>query len=369
MSIRSVLLVAGARPNFVKIAPIHRALVAKGLATRIIHTGQHYDPNMSGLFFCELGIPSPDANLDVGGGSHAEQTAQIMRRFETVLLRDKPDLVLVVGDVNSTAACALAAKKIPGVLLGHVEAGLRSFDRMMPEEINRVVTDALSDALFTSERSGDRNLLAEGVPRERIVFVGNVMIDTLLAHRVRARRTMSVESRGLDDGGYAVLTLHRPSNVDDPAVFEPLMDAIATISASLPVVFPVHPRARRALERWPGLGAARHAGLRCEEPLGYLEFLDLMSRAAFVATDSGGIQEETTILGVPCLTLRHNTERPATITEGTNTLVGTSPEHLIEGAQRALNGGRRAVRAPEGWDGCAAERIAAALRDWTLPPR
>lgn len=369
MSIRSVILVAGARPNFVKIAPVHRALTGRGLATRIVHTGQHYDRNMSGLFFSELGIPSPDANLGAGGGSHAEQTAEIMRRFEGVLLSGKPDLVLVVGDVNSTAACALAAKKIPGVLLGHVEAGLRSFDRTMPEEINRIVADALSDVLFTSERSGDRNLLAEGVPGERIIFVGNVMIDTLLAHRERARATKSVESRGLEVRRYAVLTLHRPSNVDDPAVFEPLMDAVATISASLPVVFPVHPRAKRALDRWPGFAAARRDGLRCEGPVGYLEFLDLMSRAAFVATDSGGIQEETTVLGVPCLTIRENTERPATVEEGTNTLIGVSPARLLEEARRAAHAERRASHTPEGWDGRAAERIAAVVADWKLPPR
>jgi len=369
MAIRSIVMVAGARPNFMKIAPVHKALVARGLNVKLVHTGQHYDRNMSELFFDELGIPRPDVNLGVGSGSHAEQTADIMRGFEPLLERERPDLVLVVGDVNSTAACSLVTKKMHGVLLGHVEAGLRSFDRTMPEEVNRIVTDGLSDMLFTSERSGDENLRAEGVPAERVIFVGNVMIDTLLAHRERARATRAIEARGLTAGRYVPLTLHRPSNVDDPAVFEPLMDAVAKISQKLPVVFPVHPRARKALDRWPGLAAASNNGLKLDQPLGYLEFLDLMSQAAFVVTDSGGIQEETTVLGVPCITVRENTERPVTLTEGTNTLVGASPERLLSEARRLLDGERKPGRVPEGWDGHAAERIADAIVGWELPPR
>ncbi len=359
-----ILLVAGARPNFMKIAPLHRALASRpGVEVVLCHTGQHYDAAMSRLFFEQLGIPAPDINLDVGSGTHAQQTAEIMKRFEPVLLERKPDVVVVVGDVNSTAACSFVAKKLPGVGLAHVEAGLRSFDRGMPEEINRLVTDALSDLLFTSEASGERNLLAEGVPAERIVFVGNVMIDTLETHRARARETGAVAARGLAPGGYALLTLHRPSNVDDPRRFDPLMDALAEIAAALPIVFPVHPRTRGALDRW----TAAHGpvpGLRVEAPLGYLEFLHLMSESRMVLTDSGGVQEETTVLGIPCLTMRENTERPVTVDIGTNILVGSDPARLLHEAREVFAGRGKHGGIPPGWDGGAAVRIADALTAW-----
>jgi UDP-N-acetylglucosamine 2-epimerase (non-hydrolysing) len=363
---RKVMLIAGARPNFMKIAPVHRALASRGdVEVSLVHTGQHYDAAMSQLFFEQLGIPTPDMNLEVGSASHAVQTAQILERFEAVVLEQRPDLVVVVGDVNSTAACGMVAKKIPGIGLAHVEAGLRSFDRSMPEEINRLVTDALSDLLFTSEKSGDRNLAAEGVPRERILFVGNVMIDTLRRHLDRARETRALEAQGVEPAGYGLLTLHRPSNVDDPAVFDPLFQAIADTAAELPIVFPVHPRTRPALERWTRQhGEAALRQLRPVPPMGYLEFLHLMSEARILLTDSGGIQEESTVLEVPCLTLRENTERPATVDEGTNLLIGRDPDRLRQEAAKILRGEGKRGRIPEGWDGRAAERITEAILGW-----
>jgi UDP-N-acetylglucosamine 2-epimerase (non-hydrolysing) len=363
MSLR-VMLVAGARPNFIKIAPLHAALSAAGIPATLVHTGQHYDAAMSELFFRQLGIPEPDVNLEVGSASHAVQTAEIMRRFEPVLEDGRPDVVVVVGDVNSTVACGLVAKKTPGVALAHVEAGLRSGDRTMPEEVNRIVTDAISDLLFVSERSGERNLLAEGTPPERIVFAGNVMIDTLLAHMDRARATAAVAAHGLEPGGYAVLTLHRPANVDDPAVFGPLMDAVADVASRLPVLFPTHPRTRGPLGSWAAARGGTPTGVRVVDPLGYLEFLHLMAGARIVLTDSGGIQEETTVLGVPCLTLRDTTERPATVEEGTNRVVGTDPAAVRAAAEQILDGAAPTGRIPEGWDGRAAVRIAAALAAW-----
>lgn len=363
---RRVMLVAGARPNFMKIAPVHRALMARSdLEVSLVHTGQHYDAAMSQLFFEQLGIPAPDINLEVGSASHAVQTAQILERFERVVLERRPDLVVVVGDVNSTAACGMVAKKIPGVGLAHVEAGLRSFDRSMPEEINRLVTDALSDLLFTSESSGNRNLDAEGAPPERVHFVGNVMIDTLRRHLEAAREAGALQAQGVPPGGYGLLTLHRPANVDDPATFDPLFEAITDVAAELPVVFPVHPRTRPALERWiRERGEAALGQLRPVPPLGYLEFLHLMAEARMLLTDSGGIQEESTVLGIPCLTLRENTERPATVDEGTNTLVGRDPDKLRTEAARILAGEGKLGRTPEGWDGRAAERIAEAIGGW-----
>lgn len=362
---RKVVLVAGARPNFMKIAPIHRALREHDdIELTLVHTGQHYDRAMSELFFEQLGIPAPDINLDVGSGSHAVQTAEIMRRFETVVLERRPDLVVVVGDVNSTAACSMVAKKIAGVGLAHVEAGLRSFDRGMPEEINRLVTDALSDLLFTSEPSGGRNLAAEGVPGACVHFVGNVMIDTLRTHLERARATGTIASLALEPRGYALMTLHRPANVDRLETFAPLMDAIAEIAAELPVVFPAHPRTRPALARWQDARGGAVPGLRVIDPLGYLEFLDLTAHARLVLTDSGGVQEETTVLGIPCLTMRPNTERPVTVDEGTNVLVGNDPEALRREARAILDGRAKAGRVPDGWDGNAALRIAALVRSW-----
>lgn len=359
------MLIAGARPNFMKIAAVHRALSARpAFEVSLVHTGQHYDAAMSRLFFDELGIPEPDVNLEVGSASHAVQTAEIMKRFEPVVLERRPDLVVVVGDVNSTAACSIVAKKIHGVGLAHVEAGLRSFDRTMPEEINRLVTDALSDLLFTSEPSGDRNLRAEGIPDERIVYVGNVMIDTLRAHLPRAAETGAIERLGLTPGHYALMTLHRPSNVDDPAVFGPLMEAIADVAARLSVVFPVHPRTREMLGAWGATRGGVPTGLVVLDPLGYLDFLHLMTGARLLMTDSGGVQEETTALGVPCLTLRRNTERPVTVEVGTNLLVGQDPDRLRRAAFEVLEGRAKPGALPEGWDGRAAERIADALERW-----
>ncbi|MBW7906889.1 MAG: UDP-N-acetylglucosamine 2-epimerase (non-hydrolyzing) [Phycisphaerae bacterium] len=357
-----IINICGARPNFMKIAPLMRAYRGHpNIVPLIVHTGQHYDANMSEVFFRQLGIPEPDLNLEVGSGSHAQQTAQIMSRFEPVVQQHRPDWVLVVGDVNSTIACALVATKL-GVRVAHVEAGLRSFDRGMPEEINRLLTDAISDLLLVSEPSGLENLRREGVAAERVHFVGNVMIDTLRFSLEHARRTRVLDALGLAPRGYNVLTLHRPSNVDDPLVFGRLLDALERISADLQVVFPIHPRTRANLARLglqPRLDALR--GLRLVEPLGYLEFLRLMADAAVVLTDSGGIQEETTILGVWCLTLRENTERPVTLTSGTNTLVGTDPQRIVAAYERCRKTPLGEPRVPEKWDGRAAERIAELL--------
>jgi UDP-N-acetylglucosamine 2-epimerase (non-hydrolysing) len=353
-----LLSIVGARPNFMKVAPIAAELKRRGspFASAIVHTGQHYDDRLSNVFFDELSIPRPDVNLGVGSSSHARQTAAIMAAFEPVLLERRADLVLVVGDVNSTIACALVAAKL-GVPVAHVEAGLRSFDRTMPEEINRLLTDQLSELLFTTESSAEANLRREGIAAGKIHFVGNVMIDTMLAHRERAR-ALDVHARlGLPASGYGLLTLHRPSNVDDGAAFERLIGAIGRIGEELPIAFPVHPRTRPTLMKSPTVDAlVKRERLRLFDPLGYLEFLGLMQRAAVVLTDSGGIQEETTILGVPCLTLRDNTERPVTITHGTNRVVGTQPETILAGWQEA-KAHPRAPGAPPLWDGGAARRI------------
>jgi UDP-N-acetylglucosamine 2-epimerase (non-hydrolysing) len=351
-----IIIVAGARPNFMKIAPLMREAARRpGLRVCLVHTGQHYDARMSQLFFDELKIPRPDIHLEVGSGSHAVQTAEVMKRFEPVVQAEAPDVVVVVGDVNSTIACALTAVKL-GVPIAHVEAGLRSFDRTMPEEINRLLTDAIARWLFVSERSGLDNLKREGVPDANVFFVGNVMIDTLLQHRERSEQSAILQELRLPDGGYAVLTLHRPASVDDPAVLRRLLKALARVGRELPVVFPVHPRTRKVLQAaLDGPDAA--SWLRLTEPLGYLDFLKLMAHARLVFTDSGGIQEETTVLGVPCLTLRTSTERPATITEGTNLLVGLEPERIMTEGLQALRRPRQAGRVPELWDGQAAARI------------
>lgn len=357
-----VLNVVGARPNFMKIAPLVEALRERGIPQVLVHTGQHYDEQMSNLFFRELGIPEPDINLEVGSGTHAQQTAEIMRRFEPVLETQRPDIVVVVGDVNSTIACSLVAAKL-GVTVAHVEAGLRSFDRSMPEEINRVLTDAISDLLFASEPSGVANLLREGVPQERIFLVGNVMIDTLLRHRDRALALPTLQQLDLQSDGrvnpYVVVTLHRPSNVDDPAALRGILESLNRLSTRATVVFPVHPRTRERI-RAGGLDGLLQP-LRVTDPLGYLEFLGLVSRAALVVTDSGGIQEETTVLGVPCLTVRENTERPVTVECGTNELVGRDATRLLNAAETILNGARRHGRIPDLWDGHAAERIVEVL--------
>lgn len=351
----------GARPNFMKIAPLMAAQRrSAAIEPRLVHTGQHYDERMSRRFFHDLGIPAPDVDLEVGSGSHAAQTAQIMTSFETVVLAERPDAVLVVGDVNSTLACGLVAAKL-GIPLAHVEAGLRSGDRSMPEEINRVLTDAISALLFCTEQAGVENLAREGVDPATVFLVGNVMVDTLLDHRARCAASPILETLGLAARAYAVLTLHRPSNVDRREVLAGLLDAVAEIQAELPVVLPLHPRLRTALGR---LGLDRKVAalrrLRVTEPLGYLDFLRLMRDARLVLTDSGGIQEETTILRVPCLTLRENTERPVTVEMGTNRVVGTTPAGVVA-AFRATLSRPPAGGVPPLWDGRSAERIVAIL--------
>jgi len=354
-----IICVCGARPNFMKISPIMRAFEANGnFDTLLVHTGQHYDRTMSHLFFEELNIPKPDINLEVGSCSHAVQTAEIMKRFEPVVLDYKPDSVLVVGDVNSTIACGLVAVKL-GVKLIHVEAGLRSFDRTMPEEINRLLTDVISDLLFVTEQSGIDNLRNEGVSSEKVHLVGNVMIDTLMANRKKAQESDIRRRLGLEAKEYAVITLHRPSNVDDIDTFAEIIAAFEIIEKEIKLVFPIHPRTRNNIE---GTDLARRVkamgNLMLIEPVGYLDFLCLMSNAALVMTDSGGIQEETTILGVPCMTLRKNTERPVTIIEGTNRLVPVTTERIVETYRQIKRDGCRDGCIPKFWDGKAAERIA-----------
>ncbi|MBN2211931.1 MAG: UDP-N-acetylglucosamine 2-epimerase (non-hydrolyzing) [Sedimentisphaerales bacterium] len=343
-----------------KIAPLMRVFRENGeFNALLVHTGQHYDENMSKLFFEQLDIPRPDINLEVGSGSHAVQTAEIMKRFEPVVTDFRPDYVLVVGDVNSTIACGLVAVKL-GVKLIHVEAGLRSFDRDMPEEINRLLTDAISDLLFVTEESGVKNLLHEGVPSDKIHLVGNVMIDTLLANREKARQSVILDTLGLEENHYGVITLHRPSNVDDGPTLAEIFGGFEAIQQDMPLVFPIHPRTRNNLRRH-GLEEklAAMSNLKLIEPVGYLDFLRLMSSAFVVLTDSGGIQEETTILGVPCLTLRENTERPVTITEGTNRLIHGRAED-IRAAYNEIKAKRKSFggRIPKFWDGQAARRIA-----------
>ena len=348
-----VSAIVGARPNFVKMAPIlEEAGRRSAFQCRLIHTGQHYSPEMSATFFDDLGMPAPDVNLEIGSGSHTTQTAGVMLRLETELNERRPDLVLVVGDVNSTMAAALVASKL-GIPVAHVEAGLRSFDRNMPEETNRLVTDVLSDYLFASEPRGVTNLLAEGIPKEKIFLVGNVMIDTLMRFRDKAAQTGVLERLGLERGGYAVATLHRPSNVDGMEHLASLVNMLTELARHLPVVFPVHPRTK---ERMESAGLAE-CGLILTEPLGYLEFLRLTSEARLVLTDSGGIQEETTILQVACLTMRENTERPITIEQGTNRLVGTDPKKILQAALETLDRPPRLLAPPELWDGKASARI------------
>lgn len=353
-----VISLAGARPNFVKIAPLMAEYRRHAnIEPLLVHTGQHYDEKMSDLFFHQLGIPEPDINLGVGSGSHAKQTAQIMRVFEPVLLEYKPDVVVVVGDVNSTIACGLVAVKL-GIKLVHIEAGLRSFDRSMPEEVNRVLTDSISDLLFCTEQSGVDNLIREGVPEEKVFLVGNVMIDTLLKNRAFAEKSGILNHLNLDGNSFAVLTLHRPSNVDDPDTLSRILEALEIIGKDMPIIFPAHPRTRKNLCSYGyGKRVEKLLNLRLIEPLGYLDFLKLMSSAKLVLTDSGGIQEETTILRVPCLTLRENTERPITTEIGSNQVVSTEPAKIIEGYNRAMNGQLRNFEIPPLWDGHAAERI------------
>ncbi|MDT4954044.1 MAG: hypothetical protein QOJ02_2182 [Acidobacteriota bacterium] len=362
-----VINVVGARPNFMKVAPIVEAMKRRAgeFAPMVVHTGQHYDAQMSDAFFRDLGLPEPDVYLGVGSSSHAVQTADVMRSFEPVVLDEKPDWVLVVGDVNSTLACALVCAKL-NVKVAHVEAGLRSRDRTMPEEINRLLTDQISDLLLTPSQDADENLKAEGIQPERIRFVGNVMIDSLFNQLERAEPSTVREDLGIAGKDYAALTLHRPSNVDDPETFRRILDALERIGKRLPIIFPVHPRTRARLTEFGFTESVKRAGsLHLIEPLGYLDFLRLYSGARLVLTDSGGIQEETTALGIPCLTLRENTERPITVEMGTNTIVGTSTEKITQAATKALDTqpNKQAPRVPPLWDGHTADRILDALRD------
>jgi UDP-N-acetylglucosamine 2-epimerase (non-hydrolysing) len=355
-----LICIAGARPNFMKLAPLLRELSADpDLCVLLAHTGQHYSDKMSGQFFRDLALPPPDYYLEVGSGSHAQQTAAIMSRLEPVIQKEQPDGVVVIGDVNSTMAAAIVAKKLQtGVV--HVEAGLRSFDRTMPEEINRIVTDAISDLLLVTEESGRRNLLAEGVSDTKIHLVGNLMIDSLRFHLQRAQQESAIVSRlGIEGISFALLTLHRPANVDEAGQLQRIMNALEIIARDLPTYFPVHPRTRSRLE---AMTARDIPGIHLIEPLGYHDFLCLMSKAAVVLTDSGGIQEETTALGIPCLTIRDNTERPVTITEGTNLLAGTTTESIL-GAWRQFQTAPKTGRIPELWDGKAASRCRQVLRE------
>lgn len=358
-----ILNIVGARPNFMKIAPIVREMKRrqKDFLPLLVHTGQHYDAAMSDSFFADLGIPAPDFHLEVGSASHAVQTARIMTAFEPIVLQEKPDWVLVVGDVNSTIACALVCAKL-GVRVAHVEAGLRSRDRSMPEEINRILTDAISDLLLTTSEDADENLRAEGVAAGKIKFVGNVMIDSLFYNLEKAKQLKTREELGLSEKEYGVLTLHRPSNVDEKKVFAGLLEALIAIAQRLPVIFPVHPRTRANIEKFGFADRIAASGIKLIEPLGYLDFMNLYSGARLVLTDSGGLQEETTALGIPCLTLRENTERPITIELGTNRLVGRDPEKIKRAAFEILeNPQTKNARIPPLWDGRAAERICEAL--------
>jgi UDP-N-acetylglucosamine 2-epimerase (non-hydrolysing) len=353
-----IMNIVGARPNLPKIGPLMREMQRHPeIEPILVHTGQHYDEKLSDIFFRQMGIPAPHENLEVGSGSHAAQTAEILKRIEPVLVARKPDLVLVVGDVNSTIAVSLAAVKL-GIPVAHVEAGLRSFDRAMPEEINRVLTDALADYLFITEEDAEGHLLKEGRPKKAIFFVGNVMIDSLRHFLPIAQKSAIGSELRLQDGEtwkrFAVLTLHRPSNVDSTEKLGELLGAIDAVAREIPVIFPVHPRTQQKLTQ---AGFKTHADLRIIPPVGYLDFLCLLSKATMVLTDSGGIQEETTALGVPCLTLRENTERPITISEGTNLLVGTEPGKIVSAAREVLSGKSKAGRVPALWDGHAAERI------------
>jgi UDP-N-acetylglucosamine 2-epimerase (non-hydrolysing) len=371
-AMRPVMCVVGARPNFMKMAPILRALAAHSppIPALLLHTGQHYDQAMSDQLFKDLGLPRPDINLEVGSGSHAVQTAEVMKRFEPALDEHEPACVLVVGDVNSTLACALVAVK-KGVPVVHVEAGLRSGDRRMPEEINRLLTDQISDRLYTTERTALANLQREGIAEARVCFAGNVMIDSLLASRPAARSVKdTLALHGISPAivetgaGYAVVTMHRPSNVDDPTVLRALLGTLREVSQRLPLVFALHPRTRSNIERFGLSDLIDAQRMVLLPPQGYLEMVGLMADAQLVLTDSGGLQEETTALGVPCLTMRENTERPITVEQGTNTMVGRDAAAIVNGVDDILQGRGKRGRVPEFWDGRSAERIAADLYQW-----
>ena len=355
-----IILVVGARPNFMKIAPIYSELNRRGVPLILLHTGQHYDDNMSKIFFDDLGMPKPDIYLGIGSGSHAYQTATVMMEFEKICMERSPSMVVVVGDVNSTVACAIVCAKL-GVPCAHVEAGLRSFDRKMPEEINRILTDSVADLLLTPSPDGDENLRAEGVAEHRIVRVGNVMIDSLFSNLERAKESQILTDLGVQEN-YAILTLHRPSNVDDKENFAGIMGALEKIGQKVQLVFPMHPRTEKNAKAF-GIYERLKAipNIILTGPVGYLDFVALMASSTLVLTDSGGLQEETTALGIPCITLRENTERPITVTEGTNTVVGCNPALIESTAFDALAGNGKAGRIPELWDGKTAERIADVL--------
>jgi UDP-N-acetylglucosamine 2-epimerase (non-hydrolysing) len=355
-------LIAAARPNFMKVAPLYKALQRDGqsFTTRLVHTGQHYDANMSAWFFRDLGLPSPDVNLDVGSGSHAEQTGGVMIAYERICLADRPDWCVVVGDVNSTIACTLAAKKL-GIKVAHLEAGLRSNDRTMPEELNRIATDALADLLWTPSIDGDENLLREGIPPERINRVGNIMIDSLEMMRKKIEAQRYRHEIGMPLRGYGVVTLHRPSNVDNANVLRELVAQLQAASAELPILFPVHPRTRQRLSEFGLLeGLSAMSNVRIVDPLSYIDFMSAVLDSAFVLTDSGGVQEETTYLGIPCLTLRENTERPVTVLEGTNRLL--SSKDILTAVARVKVGEWPKGKQPDLWDGRTADRVVESLR-------
>ena len=356
---KTIIHVVGARPNYMKIAPLMEALKGvPGIRQILVNTGQHYDEAMSKSFLRELQLPAPDRNLEVGSASHAVQTAKVMIGFEQVCLEEKPNLVVVAGDVNSTMAATLVAAKLM-IPIAHLEAGLRSYDRGMPEEVNRIVTDCLADLLLTPSTDGDENLIKEGVPREKIHFVGNIMIDTLMRHLPMATLDSIQDRVAVTDKGYGVLTLHRPSNVDDPVILRRILAAIAHVAKRMPVVFPVHPRTRQRLATFGVEDLLTNVKLT--EPMGYIDFLSLTSHARIILSDSGGLQEESTALGIPCLTLRENTERPVTITDGTNRLVGTQTANIIAGFEEAMAAEHAPQRRPPLWDGHTAERVAAVL--------
>ncbi len=355
---RKVISVVGARPNFMKVAPLHTAFQKyPSILHRIVHTGQHYDANMSKVFFDDLELPHPDVYLGIGSGSHAVQTAKIMVEFEKIVLAEKPDMVVVVGDVNSTVACSLVCAKLL-IPVAHVEAGLRSFDRAMPEEVNRIITDSIADLLFVSERSGLLNLRAEGIPDSKVFFVGNVMIDSLIRFKEKAGRSAIRKTLGVDGKQYALVTLHRPSNVDVRENLTSILSMLDKISQQHTVIFPIHPRTRKMITEFKLVEKLRlNTNVVLCEPLGYLDFLRLLESAALAITDSGGIQEETTYLGIPCFTMRENTERPATVSEGTNTLMGFDYAKTAVEAEAVFQGKYKKGEVPEWWDGNTAERI------------
>ncbi len=356
-----IISVVGARPNFMKIAPIHRAFLEhKGVVTHLIcHTGQHYDERMSKIFFTDLELPEPDFYLGAGSGSHAEQTAKIMIEFERIVLAEKPDLVIVAGDVNSTIACSLVAVKL-GIKVAHIEAGLRSFDRTMPEEINRILTDSISDYLFVTEESGIINLEKEGVSKEKIFFVGNVMIDSLVHFLPKTEKSGIMKEFSLKKNEYCLITLHRPSNVDSQEFLRELIDVMNELAVKMKLIFPVHPRTTKNIEA-SGLANHLNPNLFLTEPAGYIDFLTLIKNAGLIITDSGGIQEESTYLGVQCITVRENTERPVTVKLGTNQLIGTDLQKVKAAALEIINGKKKEGSIPPLWDGHSAERIADVL--------